>query len=809
MWYRIYADRFGSTNLIFLLVLVSFIGGLGLGSLVSRRLARAAESLRLVRNPLALVGVIEMGIACTALLTLVIHPSGSGLAGDFPYRPDARGILVPVLQLRLLAGLSAVSMFLPTFLMGTTFPILCHAFRSRTVFPSELYAWNTLGACLGILASEFILLAYVGHTRSFMMLAAANLVLGLTFIGFSRSRLGRYVAGQPRFPGDGDRARERAGHKSRKTPAERPRPALVFHGTVILAAAALSGFVSGALEVDMFRAVRFAGAITDAAMSFTAFWAIVAIFLASAAVRALGRPRAFMVRFALLGVLAAHAITWLRWPMIREWFNQRYMAWVAAHAHADPSVAEAIIYPLSASLPLLLAFTGVIVFPAYFMVSLLLPTVCNAAQSRKQHLGLTYGLNTLAFCLGAILFTWIAPGVSLFYAVKLLFVVIAVAAGLALALRPRRPVPRLAVGVAVVAAAVGAILVPGGFDKGFFPSHEFPGHYPVRAMKSNGTHTTYIVEHPRGDILYFDSHPMSGTWAPAQRYMRLMAHMPLLAQEEPRKALLICFGVGNTAEAIASHETIRQIDIVDLNDKVYETADEFAATNGLAHRDPRARLIHDDGRSFLERVSEKYDLVTSEPPPPRSVGVYRLYSVEYYRSVLEHLTPDGMMTQWLPVNSLSGTAVDRVISSFVSVFPHTLLFIGDGEGEQMILMGGRKPFDPVLLEKRFAGSPGAREDLAGIDIREPTSLLARIIRMGEDLRRDVRGARVISDQRNDLALAVTDPFDAPVLVIDMRRVLRALQPERLACGERLVTALSDAEHLLAVVPDFPLSGPRR
>ena len=42
MWFRLYAERFGSTGLTFLLVLVGFIGGLGLGALASERLSPPA-----------------------------------------------------------------------------------------------------------------------------------------------------------------------------------------------------------------------------------------------------------------------------------------------------------------------------------------------------------------------------------------------------------------------------------------------------------------------------------------------------------------------------------------------------------------------------------------------------------------------------------------------------------------------------------------------------------------------------------------------------------------------------------------------
>jgi hypothetical protein len=318
---------------------------------------------------------------------------------------------------------------------------------------------------------------------------------------------------------------------------------------------------------------------------------------------------------------------------------------------------------------------------------------------------------------------------------------------------------------------------------------------------SDGVHTTYVVAHPEGKILYFDSHPMSGTRPASMRYMRLMAHVPLLAQAEPERALLICFGVGNTARAIASHESVRAIDVVDLDDRVFATADEFADTNRGVRHDPRARWIHDDGRTFLRRTDEKYDLITSEPPPPRAAGVYRLYSVEYYREVLAHLTEPGMMTQWIPLPEVSREAEQRMVASFVRVFPHALLFVGSAD--DLILMGGRAPFDASRFERNFAASPGARRDLGELSFGEPLPLLARILRADADLRDDVRDVREISDQRNDLALVATDPSDPPRVPLDPAAILRVLDAARLDCGARLAEVLSDPARYRSVVPDLP------
>lgn len=811
MWFRLYAHRFGSTNLTFLLVLVSFIGGLALGALASRRLSRALVRWPGLEHPMTMVGCLELGIACTALVTLMVDPTSLGLGGAFPYQPDSRGFYQPILWLNLETVLAAGGMLASTFLMGTTFPILCHTFRNYSTFPSELYAWNTLGACTGVLIAEFLLLPYLGHTQAFLAMVVANAALGAAFLRLARHGLPERTAGadgrkQSKLLSTRAHPKRKWGNanksRSRRKQAAAQSPAAVFNPTTLFVVAGMSGFISGGLEVDMFRAVRFAGAISDAAMSFTSFWAIVAIFVGAWTVRSLGNPKPLLLRTALLGGGITYAVTWYHLQDVRSWFNQRFIDWASERVQETPDIVHAAsVYPFSGSLLLLFAFTGVVVFPAYYLVSLLLPTICNILQGGREHLGRVYGVNTLAFCVGAVVFTWAAPAVSLFYAVKLLFAFVAIGAILALTFRVGQPISRPTFGLAVLCAIAATLVVPRGFDRRFFSAEDLPARYPVRAMKSNATHTTYVVEDPAGDMLFFDSHPMSGTGPLAQRYMRLMAHVPLLSQNNPRDVLLICFGVGNTASAVVTHESVTSIDIVDLNVKVFETADEFVSTNRAAHRDPRVRLIHDDGRRFLARTSQTYDLITSEPPPPRAAGVYRLYSVEYYRTVLEHLTPEGVMTQWLPVNALSGEAADRVIASFVQVFPHVLLFTGSDD--QLILMGGRQPFEPAILERRFVESTSGRMDLARIGVSTPLQIFARIMRMDDALRSDVERARAISDERNDLAHTVTDPFDPPTFAYEPHRVLRQLRPSELAVGSDLKRTLASPERLRAVVPDFP------
>jgi predicted membrane-bound spermidine synthase/tetratricopeptide (TPR) repeat protein len=747
-WFRIVTDWFGSTNLTFALVVATFIGGLALGALASRRVGALLEHGLHLGDDLRVYGVVELLVAATIALTFLGGVLPHDLLGPFPYR-EQDGIWIASTAYRALQAVTAaICVLVPCFFMGVTFPLLCQRFAATpggARFPSMLYASNTLGACLGVVACQFLFLPWIGHDATLATMAGVNAVLGLAFV-LAPPRVG---GGElPAAPGD-------------VTPA--PAPAVPTLVVLVI----LGGFLAGAMEGDLFKRITFVIELNPGAtMSFISFWAILAIFLASSAVHRVRGRGAWVVRLGFAGAALYALGVWPRVDAIRDAVEAAITpSGVAVGANLEGM--RNLDFP--SSLLQLLAFTGILVLPPYFGVSLLLPWACDRLQGARTHLGLAYGANTLAFCLGLLAFVLWLPMRSQFWAFKLFAVLLALTAGWLFLVRSDGRIAVWKLGLWAAAAAAAALLVPTGFDRSFFRPGSLPAEYPVRAVKSNGAHTTFVVDVGGRPRLFFGRLLMSSTNLRAQSYMRLMAHVPLLLHPDPRKALLICLGVGNTGSAIARHDGIERIDVVDLNRRVFETLPEFAATNGNLHQDPRVRFIEDDGRNFLHLTDERYDLITSEPPPPLAAGVYRLYSEEYYREVLAHLEPDGFMTQWLPLFLMTPEAVRMSIATFLEVFPHTLLFTG--YGTDFVLLGSPSPIDPLTLASRFDASPGVRQDLAQLAVRDPVDLLARVVQTDAALRRNYGDAPRISDQRNDLEHLFLDAEERPVVRYEVADVL--------------------------------------
>jgi spermidine synthase len=779
-WLRIGVDLFGSTDLTFVLVLTNFIGGLGAGSLASRAIAERLARIPALRSPLRQYGVVELMVSACALLTLAAMAVPPDWLGAFPYQQRGE-IFEPSAAYQIAKiAIATVCVFAPCFWMGVSFPLLCHGFRDDERFPSALYAWNTLGACSGVIAAEFVLVPWLGHDRLFVLMIGASALLGAYFL-FAAARWRVPVLGASADAGDASGT-----------------GALALG--VLLTCAVASGLLTGAIEADTFKRIKFAGIRTSTAMSFVSFWAVLAIFLGAAAVRGLARLRLLHIQLAYAAALVVYAATaWNLYALHDAIFGR-----LAASDTQAATLPMRLFFP-AGFLPLLV-FVGMVVFPAVFLLSLLLPYVCNRIQSHRRHLGLAYGLNTAAFCAGTIAFTWVAPRVSIFYSLKLALVVLAIGAALVALLSERR---RLAPWLPLAAAAAllaGCVLTPSGFDPAMMVPRTSPTKFPIRAVKSDSSFTTFVVADPAGDALYFDNLGLSDTSPRQQTYMGLMAHFPLLAQRDPKDVLLICYGVGNTAAAISTHESVQRIDVVELSRNVILTAPEFAQWNLGVHRDPRMRFIHDDGRNFLRLTDRRYDLITSEPPPPLHEGIDRLYSREYYRDALAHLTPRGLMTQWVPVKQMPQEAVDRVIASFLAVFPHALLF--SGMREELVLVGGGTPVDLRLIEQQFAVSQRVADHLARLGVEGPVALLARVVEGDASLRRHFAGGRVIRDTHNDLAHLFLHPARYGEVAFDPVDVVREIDAAGLASAGELRGILTHAGRLQYRAPGFPISSLR-
>ncbi|MBI2948430.1 MAG: fused MFS/spermidine synthase [Verrucomicrobia bacterium] len=764
VWARYLALFLGHTSYAVVAVLVAFMGGLALGNAWFGIRADRSE------KPLALYGWLEIGIGIYALLFpsyyTFCHDSFIFLARE--WQPGSDGLLA------LKFVFSFLTILLPTFLMGATFPVLTK-FVTRSLAElrekvAALYCINSAGAVLGCLVTDFWWIPAIGLEMTVFAGAALNLAVGLVALYVSnRIREGSSAAtsvgttavtpdeptpsplpgGQlaPTAPnaapllggaGDGFMSREQ-GRKERGT-LHNPSSEEQFSEAelrVAIVAIGFSGFVAMLYEVAWTRLLALALGSSTHAFSLMLVTFITGIAVGAWIVYAWKNLRRTFEAFAWaeLALAGTLFVSMFFYEYLPYWFMKL----------ASVVVRDESTYPVYHGLQALVCFS--VMFIPTVCLGMTLPLASRIATAELARTGRSVGkvfaVNTLGTVLGAVITgLWLMPAAGL---ARTLAVGIAVNALIGAAMLARG---RLTLGRAVLAPLLGAGFVwfaglmfdqtwQQTFSLGLWRNRQTPPNLDTfRRMVKNETLTfhrdgagstvTVITREENGKEqigLKVNGKADAGTSLDMTTQL-LSGHIPMLLRPSSTNVLVIGLGSGMTCSAVARHPGVQRIDLVEISPDVVEAARQFRKYNDDVHNHPRVRFIIEDAKSFLKITDAQYDLIVSEPSNPWMAGVAGVFSREYYESCRDRLKPDGLMAQWVQIYETSDEALNTVLATFGSVFPH--FSIWHPAVSDLILVGSTQPhkIDVEAIERQFYHS-AVKSDLERIEITRVPVLLAR------------------------------------------------------------------------------------
>lgn len=791
VWVRQFGNVFGNTIHSASLVMAVFMLGLGAGGAAAGVWAdrqRDDPSKRMLEAYGRAELLIGLGGAALALSWPLLEGLSAGMSR---YSIDARGwheLSVPSYLWRY--ALAALLLTPITCLMGATLTFLIRHVVGTDLSAAgwrigALYGANTAGAALGALLSDFAMVPALGLRGTQLAAAALNGIAGagaLLLVRGSRARTEPMISRTGTAPATQDTG-----------------PGAVQLACVCLF---LTGFTAMGMEIVWFRFLSATLGSYRAVFSLllavilAGLW--VGAVLGGAAERCLKRPALL-----LMGAQGLFAFGTLR---MLATFDPGA---VSAHLSAIPPGPDGETVALLPEVwALLRGILSVVGWPA-LMMGCAYPLGNAIVQRTEERVGRRAGALYLANTVGAVAGSLSAGFVFLrllgVQGTTLLLVCLTAPSLLALFLlagevseeRTPRVVALLSSGALVVAGVVSWTHLPPRLLLGITMA-AVPANERVLVVREGLNETLAITETSLGErLLYTNGHPMSATAIGARRYMQAFAHVPLLQAEDPRRALLICFGVGNTLHALTLHSALREIHVAELSREILEHAEYFRATNQGALEDSRVSVFVNDGRQHLRMMPESsYDLVTLEPPPITFAGVSALYSMEFYELVRSRLTPHGFATQWLPIYQVPSQAARGLVRAFIDVFPDAVLL--SGNRAELILMGTKSgalpPLSPRHLQERLDADAPLRRDLLGIDLGHLTELAGMFVADPEVLRQFAASVPALSDDRPLLEYARRSPL------LFVRLPGSLFQPRRL--GAWCPSCLADDRHLLPDLPDY-------
>ena len=705
LWTRYFKLVFGNTSLAVTTVVCTFMAGLALGSYWFGK--RVDGNPR----PLRLYGVMEIGIGAYALIFPFLFEILASVYPRLTLSPDS---FLTSSLLRFL--LSSALLIVPTSLMGGTFPVICkfclQNARHRGAWAGRLYALNTLGGVVGVIAGGLLFPVWFGISASLMMAGLLNLLVGALSIILSRRIEGADI--QPAIQDTLYAAPSR-------------------HLRLISWALLLSGLTALSYEILW---VRILGIILGS--SIYGFTLILATYLTGIALgshlyaRWFGRRQVNLFLFAFLQ-FSVGFLALLTLPAVNE-----LPYWVTRFINP-------LNFSFLATQLLHSSLVGFIILLATLMMGATIPCAIQIVSSQTRELGyevgILYGFNTVGAIVGSF-----ATGFLLipFLGIKssfLLMGVVNVGIGLAvLLLKESNSRQRLlyasSTGLFAVlllfipplserALATGMFLNPTRFNNYLYNREVFE-HFraldKILFYRDGLSVTVAVLEGPGNRYLNVNGKTDGSTGTFDMSTQSLLAYIPLMLHPDPQEVLIIGLGTGVTAGA-ALDFPVRSVTQVEIEGAVVEAARLFEAENRNALDNPKLDLVVEDGRNYLMAHPAKFDAIISEPSNPWMSGVANLFTQEHFLLLKDRLLAGGVVSQWLQLYSMRPEDFRMVVRTFHSVFPEAHIF-QTSPGDILLLGSQSEPsFDAERISRLFHEHAPLMTRLDEIQLGDPLALL--------------------------------------------------------------------------------------
>jgi spermidine synthase len=751
-WAREFAFVFGTSELAVVCVLAAYMAGLAAGSAVVGRLVPR------IRRPVLVYGVLEMGIALSALgvpwairgATWLLTATMGGRSGPPGADEVGAGLFYVAVAFAVLA--------VPTGLMGATLPLLArHAVRREEELGlrvGTLYAVNTLGAVAGTAAAGFFLLPILGLRSTVFVGAATNALVFVAAVLLAR------------WSGRAEAARAAPAHLT------------AFHW--ILPLTAISGAVSFSYEVLWTRLIGqiVGGTIQGFATMLGSF--LLGIALGSAAAARLTRDRTWAVRgFAAvqLGIACLSYLAFL-------WVGQ------------VPALARSIGAGNAGALAANVLVCALVLLPASLCIGAVFPFAVRLLARDETEAGpaaaRVYVWNTVGSISGAL-----AAGFFLLPALRFEGTLsLGVGLNLALALAAAafaRPASKAIAAVALAGLAALLIAQPQTpwavlrHSAMLQNSSNWGG--PIGYYSVGRSSTVLLFEQLHGWRLTNNGLPESliawdGPAPRGQDPARWLGMLPSLLRPEIRDVLVIGLGGGLTSEAVPS--SVENVTVIELEEEVVR-AHEWLATvrKSSPLHDPRLHLVVNDARGALQLTDARFGGVVSQPSHPWTAGASHLYTREFFTLAARHLEPGGIFVQWLGLTFCDESILRSLVATLLDVFPHVALF--RPASGAVLFAASDQPIDPIATAA--VALEAAPSDYARAGLRVAEDVASAWQMDGDDARSFALGAPVITDDRN--------PFATHSARIGAHNLGRGVDP-LFAAFEPLADRLGDLDALYLV-----------
>jgi spermidine synthase len=188
----------------------------------------------------------------------------------------------------------------------------------------------------------------------------------------------------------------------------------------------------------------------------------------------------------------------------------------------------------------------------------------------------------------------------------------------------------------------------------------------------------------RGEQYTFftDGVPSITTPVPDISFIEDFVHFPMLFHEKPESILILNGGAGGMIHEILKYPVTR-LNYVELDPLLLKLVQKFPTPLTQSElSDRRVKIHYMDGRLFVQRTGERFDIIFIGLSAPQSLQTNRLFSSEFFSLTKEKINSNSLLALTLPgsltyispeLRDLNGCILDTL----KAVYHHVRVIPGD------------------------------------------------------------------------------------------------------------------------------------
>ncbi len=203
-----------------------------------------------------------------------------------------------------------------------------------------------------------------------------------------------------------------------------------------------------------------------------------------------------------------------------------------------------------------------------------------------------------------------------------------------------------------------------------FKAHMIAVKEYVYSGRTKYQNVDIVVTHQYGKCLLLDG-KLQSSEADEWIYHEALVHPAMMACSRPAKVAIVGGGEGATLREVLRHRCVEKALMIDLDEELVSLCRKYLPEwSQGAFEDPRSRILFSDGRRFMERCDEEFDVIILDltDPVPGTPSVL-LYTREFYTAVSRRLAAGGVVVTQATSTYYSLDTFATIYRTMASVFP--------------------------------------------------------------------------------------------------------------------------------------------